>query len=139
MAEKGNRFYSKTLPMLCQVCQIPMFFTEPGDPTKICYRESEYKGDKYHTCSDGCKDIFDYEPEKYVQSWLPVHQIYQGNCFEPGTDPTVEGFDPLMAVLKWYHMNIGRDNFDYNGIEYGKGSEDKNNFEKWRAMSTGNM
>jgi phenol hydroxylase P3 protein len=27
------------------------------------------------------QDIFDNEPEKYVQSWLPVHQIYQGNCF----------------------------------------------------------
>ncbi|HMX15798.1 MAG TPA: aromatic/alkene/methane monooxygenase hydroxylase/oxygenase subunit alpha [Rhodocyclaceae bacterium] len=138
-AEKGNRYYSKTLPMLCQTCQIPMFFTEPGDPTKICYRESEYKGEKYHTCSDGCKEIFDNEPEKYIQSWLPVHQIYQGNCFLPGTDPTAPGFDPLIAVLQYYNMNIGRDNFDFNGIEFGKGSEDKNNFEKWKAMSTGNM
>ena len=43
-AAKGNRFYNKTLPMLCQTCQIPMIFTEPGDPTKICYREVDYKG-----------------------------------------------------------------------------------------------
>ena len=75
-AAKGNRFYNKTLPMLCQTCQIPMIFTEPGDPTKICYREVDYKGDKYHFCSDHCKEIFEHEPEKYVQSWLPVHQIY---------------------------------------------------------------
>ena len=58
-----------------------MIFTEPGDPTKICYREVDYKGDKYHFCSDHCKKIFEDEPEKYVQAWLPVHQIYQGNCF----------------------------------------------------------
>ncbi len=59
-------------------------------PRKICYRESEFKGDKYHFCSDHCKDIFDGEPQKYVQAWLPVHQIYQGNCFKPGTDPTAK-------------------------------------------------
>jgi hypothetical protein len=29
-AAKGNRFYNKTLPMLCQTCQIPMLFTEPA-------------------------------------------------------------------------------------------------------------
>ena len=129
---KGNRFYNKTLPMLCQTCQIPMFFTEPGDPTKIAYRESEYKGDKYHFCSDGCKHIFDNEPEKYIQSWLPVHQIYQGNCFNEGTDPTAEGFDPLMAVLAYYNINVGRDNFDY------KGSEDEKNFNAWRNAASSN-
>ena len=35
---------NKTLPMLCQTCQIPLVFTEPGDPTKICYRESRLQG-----------------------------------------------------------------------------------------------
>ena len=29
----GNRFFFRGLPMLCQVCQIPMAFTEPGDPS----------------------------------------------------------------------------------------------------------
>jgi phenol hydroxylase P3 protein len=129
---KGNRFYNKTLPMLCQTCQIPMFFTEPGDPTKLAYRESDYKGDKYHFCSDGCKHIFDNEPEKYIQAWLPVHQIYQGNCFNEGTDPTAEGFDPLMAVLAYYNINVGRDNFDY------KGSEDEKNFNAWRNAASSN-
>jgi len=131
-AAAGNRFYNKTLPMLCTTCQVPMLFTEPGDPTKICYRESNYFGNKYHFCSDHCKEIFDDEPEKYIQSWLPVHQIYQGNCFKPGTDPTVEGFDPLLAVLQYYEMNIGRDNFDFEG------SEDQKNFAAWRADGMGN-
>ena len=132
-AAKGNRFYNKTLPMLCQTCQIPMLFTEPGDPTKICYREVDYKGDKYHFCSDHCKEIFEHEPEKYVQAWLPVHQIYQGNCFPEGTDPTVEGFDPLAAVLKYYNFEHGRDNLDFDI------SEDKKNFDEWRGQATKNV
>ncbi|MDD3677589.1 aromatic/alkene/methane monooxygenase hydroxylase/oxygenase subunit alpha [Thauera propionica] len=132
-AAKGNRFYNKTLPMLCQTCQIPMLFTEPGDPTKICYREVDYKGDKYHFCSDHCKAIFEHEPEKYVQAWLPVHQIYQGNCFPEGTDPTVEGFDALGAVLKYYNLEHGRDNLDFDI------SEDKKNFAEWRGQATKNI
>ena len=132
-AAKGNRFYSKTLPMLCQTCQIPMVFTEPGEPTKICYREVDYKGDKYHFCSDHCKEIFEHEPEKYVQAWLPVHQIYQGSCFPEGTDPTVEGFDPLAAVLKYYNFEHGRDNLDFDI------SEDKKNFDEWRGQATKNI
>ena len=132
-AAKGNRFYNKTLPMLCQTCQIPMIFTEPGDATKICYREVDYKGDKYHFCSDHCKEIFEHEPEKYVQAWLPVHQIYQGNCFPEGTDPTVEGFDPLAAVLQYYKLEHGRDNLDFDI------SEDKKNFAEWRGQATKNI
>ncbi|WP_341930179.1 aromatic/alkene/methane monooxygenase hydroxylase/oxygenase subunit alpha [Methyloversatilis discipulorum] len=130
--EKGNRFYNKTLPMLCQTCQIPMLFTEPGDPTKICYRERSYKGNKYHFCSDHCQHIFDNEPEKYVQAWLPVHQIYQGNCFPEGTDPTAPGFDPLAAVLEYYRLNVGHDNGEFEG------SEDHRNFEAWRGMAKRN-
>lgn len=105
--EAGDRFFNNSLPMLCNTCQIPLIFTEPGDPTTTCYRESEYKDDKYHFCSDGCKDIFDYEPEKYVQSWMPVHQIYQGNC----------GGAELEDVLKWYQMDLGVDNGDYHDSE----------------------
>ena len=51
-----------------------------------------------------------------------MHQIYQGNCFPEGTDPTVEGFDPLAAVLKYYNLEHGRDNLDFDV------SEDKKNF-----------
>ena len=131
-AKAGKRYYNNTLPQLCQVCQIPMLFTEPGDPTKICYRETDYKGEKYHFCSDGCKGIFGHEPEKYIQAWLPVHQIYQGNCFPEGADPTAPGFEPLAEVLKYYHLVHGRDNLDFEG------SEDQKNFAAWRDIATKN-
>ena len=36
--EAGGRHFVRGLPQLCQVCQIPMGFTEPGDPTTICQR-----------------------------------------------------------------------------------------------------
>ena len=130
--EAGNRFYNTTLPQLCQVCQIPMLFTEPGDPTQICYRETDHQGEKYHFCSDHCKHIFEHEPEKYVQAWLPVHQIYQGNCFPEGADPTAPDFDALAEVLKYYHVNHGRDNLDFEG------SEDQRNFDAWRNLATKN-
>jgi len=116
-AAQGNRFYNKTLPMLCQTCQIPMGFTEPDDPTRICYRESMYRGERYHFCSDGCKDIFDGEPEKFVQAWLPVHQIYQGNC----------GGASLEEVLRWYHIEQDADNMDF-GV-----SPDLRNWRRWKG------
>ena len=56
-----------------------------------------------------------------------MHQIYQGNCFKPDVDPTAEGFDPLLAVLDWYQMEVGRDNFEFEG------SEDHMNFAAWRG------
>jgi len=128
-ARQGRRFNNATLPQICQVCQIPMFFTEPNDPTKICYRESVYKSEKYHFCSDHCKAIFDHEPEKYVQAWLPPHQIYMGNCFPEGVDPTMPGFNALDEVLKYYHINKGRDNGEFVG------SEDEKNFSAWRELA----
>jgi phenol/toluene 2-monooxygenase (NADH) P3/A3 len=126
-AEQGNRFYNKHLPMLCNVCQMPMMFTEPGQPRWIAYRESEHEGETYHFCSDGCKSIFDHEPQKYVQSWLPVHQIYQGHCFKADVDPAAPGFDPLAAVLDQYQFNASRDNLDVSA------SEDASNFAHWGA------
>lgn len=126
--KQGKRWFNDTLPMLCQTCQVPMFFTEPDDPTRICQRESSYHGMKMHFCSDGCKDIFDNEPEKYVQAWLPVHQIYQGNCFPEGADPTAPGFDPLLEVLKYYHFNVGADGGEFNT------SPDKANWERWTGQ-----
>ncbi len=106
LQEKGERFYNNTLPQLCQVCQVPALFTEPDDPTKLSHRSLEHEGERYHFCSDGCCDIFKYEPEKYIQAWLPVHQIYQGNC---------EGADVETVVTKYYHIDAGRDNFEYLG------------------------
>jgi phenol/toluene 2-monooxygenase (NADH) P3/A3 len=112
--DAGGRHFVRGLPQLCQVCQIPMLFTEPGDPTTLCQRDSVYKGEKFQTCSNGCQWIFEREPEKYVQAWLPVHQIYQGNC----------GGGTIPDVLAWYGVQEG------DGGEY-KGSVDDNNWNTW--------
>jgi phenol hydroxylase P3 protein len=132
MHARGERFYQETLPTLCTTCQIPLGFTEPGDHTRIGHRETVYKDEKYVFCSEHCKEIFENEPEKFVQSWLPVNQIQQGNCFNPGTDPTTPGFNPLQAVLEFFHYNLGRDNGDFEG------SEDQRNFNMWRGQASKN-
>ena len=59
---------------------------------------------RYDFCSDGCQWIFEREPEKYVQAWLPVHQIYQGVCGGPS----------VPEVLAWYGMQEG-DGGEYEG------------------------
>jgi phenol hydroxylase P3 protein len=102
--DNGGRFFFQGLPQLCQTCQIPMLFTEPGDPTRLSFRRSEYKGESFDFCSDGCKWIFDREPEKYVQAWLPVHQIFQGHCGGPS----------VPEVLAWYGLQDG-DAGEYQG------------------------
>jgi len=99
----GDRFSNDGLPMICQVCTIPAIFTEVEDPTRISLRSCEHNGEKYHFCSDGCRDIFLDEPEKYVQAMLPVSQIFQGQCGGAG----------LSEVLDWYHLNQGADNCDH--------------------------
>ncbi|MCY1429670.1 YHS domain protein [compost metagenome] len=103
---RGERFYNPSLPMLCQVCQIPLSFTEPDDATRLSHRSVVHAGERYHFCSDGCCDIFTHEPEKYVQAWLPVHQILQGNC---------GGGDVESVVRDYYNIAPGEDNFEYQG------------------------
>jgi phenol hydroxylase P3 protein len=115
IAESGGRFYFQGLPQLCQVCQIPMAFTESGDPTKHVQKSSSYKDEIYWTCSDGCKWIFDREPEKYVQAWLPVHEIYKGNCGGPS----------VPEVLTWYNDKGDSGEF--------KGSNDDKNWKRWHS------
>ncbi|WP_068276768.1 YHS domain-containing protein [Aldersonia kunmingensis] len=114
----GGRMFVQGLPQLCQVCQIPMAFTEVDDPTRISFRHSEFRGETFHTCSDGCQWIFDREPEKYIQAWLPVHQIYQGNCGGPS----------VPEVLDWYGIQPG-DNGDY------RGSTDEASWAAWHDDS----
>ena len=131
-AEAGNRFFNNNMPMLCQVCQIPMLLTEADNPTQISYRHTEHNGELYHFCSDPCCQIFENEPDKYVEAWLPAHQILQGNCFHPNHAPGTDGFDPIQSVMAYWNLQHGRDNGDLDG------SEDQTNFHKWRHMSTQN-
>ena len=124
-AQEGRRYYNNALPLLCQTCQIPMLFTEMGNPRWNAYRETEHAGEAFHFCSDHCKTIFENEPEKFVQAWLPVHQILQGNCFKPDVNPASPDFDPIRAVLDYYEFGQGLDNMDFEG------SNDDLNFERW--------
>ncbi|WP_428036977.1 YHS domain-containing protein, partial [Amphritea sp.] len=117
---KGERFYTSGLPQLCQTCQIPMLFTEMDNPNQNSMRDFVYQGERYHFCSDGCCDIFKEEPEKFVQSWLPVHQIFQGNCGGPGVGEVLSDY---------YRMNVGVDNLDI------KGSPDEVRWNKWKGVA----
>lgn len=118
LESEGKRIYNKALPQLCNCCQVPMLYTEMDNPGQLAYRSSEYQGEKYHFCSDGCKDIFDDEPEKYVQSWLPAHQIFQGNCGGPDVEDVLRDY---------YHINLGADNLDM------KGSPDEARWNQWKS------
>ena len=53
-----------------------------------------------------------------VQAWLPVHQIYQGNC----------GGATIPDVLAWYKMTPN------DGGEY-LGSRDNKNWLAWHDMA----
>ena len=114
LQDQGSRFFHPGLPQLCQVCQIPMTFQVYGDPTTKAQFHSDYEGEHYNLCSEGCKWIFDREPEKYRQAWMPVHQIYQGNCGGP----------TIPEVLQWYGMQEG------DGGEY-LGNVDHTNWLRW--------
>jgi phenol hydroxylase P3 protein len=122
---KEGRWYNQVLPMLCQVCQVPTFFTEQGDPTQNSMRETDYHGMKYHFCSDHCKEIFEHEPKKYAQSWLPVHQIYQGTCYPDDINPASPGDSPVREVMRYYDVNAGEDNGDFAN------SKDRKHFRAW--------
>ncbi|QDF28732.1 YHS domain-containing protein [Halarcobacter anaerophilus] len=106
-AEKGERYYSEALPCLCQTCQLPLLFTDVmnGKPTVYTHETTEFNGEKFHFCSDECKNIFENEPKKYAQAWLPPYQIFQGNC----------GGETIPEVLKWYKIENAVDNLDYVG------------------------
>lgn len=117
--DEGKRWYNTSLPCLCQTCQIPMIFTEVDDPTTIRQRESIYKDEKYQFCSDGCKDIFDDEPEKYVQAWLPVQQILKGKAGGPGPDD----------IVRWSYLEPGVDTGAFET------SPDALNWAKWKNQN----
>ena len=99
-----------------------MLFTEPGDPTTLCHRETHYKEERYHFCSDHCQEIFEHEPEKYIQAWLPMNQLFQGTC----------GGGTLEGWMEWVHLVPGQDNGNFEG------SQDQANFQKWKGQVSAN-
>ena len=115
--KEGKRFTNPGLPQLCQVCQVPVTYQVHGDATTKAQFHSEHEGEHFNLCSEGCKWIFEREPEKYRQAWMPVHQIYQGNCGGP----------TIPDVLAWYGLQEG-DNGEYEG------SVDQQNWARWHKQ-----
>ncbi len=115
---EGHRYYNRALPMQCQVCQQPMMFTEQGNPRWIAYRNTQHAGETFHFCSDHCEHIFAHEPEKYVQSKLPSHEILHAQSADSVADP-------LQASLAAIGVDTARDTGEF------KHSEDAQNFETW--------
>lgn len=129
---EGTPFEANGIPMQCQTCQIPMFFTEPGDPTQLAQRHTVYEGEQYHFCSDHCQHIFEAEPEKYVLAIIMGHEVFKGKAFPEGTDPTAPEFNPAAAALEFWRVRHGIDNGNFVG------SEDQKNFDLWRGLATSN-
>lgn len=114
---KGERFYNQNLPMLCQVCQLSLSFTEPDDDTRLSHRSLIHQGERFHFCSDGCHDIFRHEPEKYLQARLPVHEILKGNC---------GGSNVEEVVRDYYHITSSEESFEYLG------SPEHRRWQQWK-------
>lgn len=70
------------IPAVCTVCQIPLMFPNPDEPTQIWTQFSEFNNKTYSTCSPGCKHIFELEPSKYVQFWWPAEAYLSGEFGE---------------------------------------------------------
>ena len=102
------------------MCIIPPIFTEPGDPTRLSLRISEYKGNKYVTCSEGCKWIFEREPEKYIQARTPTDRVLQG----------LAGGPTIPEVVEWFGITEGVENRDYVG------SGDEKSWNQWQQSLT---
>lgn len=43
---------------------------------------SEYKGQKYYFCAEGCKKKFDQDPEKYLASAAPAKVSWFSRMFK---------------------------------------------------------
>lgn len=105
----GDVVESPRVPMTCTLCKFPCMFPEPGNPTLIKHR---YEGRTYWFCSEGCKWIFDHEPDKYALSDVPVAELLADKDPEwvlayldvrpdgtpAGLAAPPEGFEPILAV-----------------------------------------
>ena len=121
---EGHRFYNMTPPTQCPVCQMPIVFTEAGNPTQICSRETTYSGIAYRFCSDHCRSIFTVEPEKFAQARLLVRQV-GGELGDSSIDRTWLDVDLWKPLLAEWRVESGADNLDFEG------SIDQRNFAAW--------
>ncbi|MGH8434355.1 MAG: aromatic/alkene/methane monooxygenase hydroxylase/oxygenase subunit alpha [Pseudomonas sp.] len=74
---KRELTYPETLPVVCNMCQLPINAT-PGGAWKVRDFPLEYKGRSYHFCSEGCKWCFATEPERYAGHLTLVDRFLAG-------------------------------------------------------------
>lgn len=91
-ARQGNieLTYPETLPLVCNICQIPICSPSIGEPPRLL----DHNGRRYSFCSDPCKWIFEQNPERYAGHLSIVDRFLAGQI-QP---PTVEGVLEYMGL-----------------------------------------
>lgn len=74
LAGKRELTYPETLPVVCNMCQLPM----NNAPDKVFDHSLEHKGRWYHFCSEGCKWCFEQEPARYEGHLTLVDRFLAG-------------------------------------------------------------
>lgn len=77
LAGKRELSYPETLPVVCNMCQLPINAT-PGAAWKVRDHALDYNGRTYHFCSDGCQWCFEQEPERYAGHLSLVDRFLAG-------------------------------------------------------------
>jgi phenol/toluene 2-monooxygenase (NADH) P3/A3 len=123
---RGARFYNDALPTVCTTCQFALIFNEPGDTSRLGFRRTEYRDESFNFCSSHCQDIFDHQPEKYLQALDSFSARFQGYAFKANAVKQ----DPLLALSdlgSYSGIQDGQDNGDFDACA------DKKNFDDWRG------
>lgn len=86
--DRQEKTLPETLPILCNLCQLPIV-APPGTTTfKLHDHTHEHEGRHYHFCSKPCKWIFEMEPERYKGHLSLVDRFLDGQI-QPMTVPGV--------------------------------------------------
>lgn len=69
--------YPETLPVICNMCQLPIN-TTPGPAWKVRDYAHTHEGRTYHFCSDPCRWCFTVEPARYAGHLSLVDRFLSG-------------------------------------------------------------
>lgn len=71
-----------TLPVVCNMCQLPINFT-PGPAWTVRDFPLTHEGRDYHFCSKGCQWVFEQEPDRYKGHLSLVDRFLAGHIQPP--------------------------------------------------------
>ncbi len=92
--EIEEKVMPKTLPMVCNMCQIPIASGNPGGEWSVKDYQLEQDGRLYHFCSEQCRWVFEQEPARY-QGHLDLNDRFLAGEIQP---PTLEGALQYMGL-----------------------------------------